>query len=128
MAEEIKRLSPSEFAPMLLKDRGEVQVIDVRDEDYEGGHIPGCRNVPAFEFERRVEGLAKEFAGTEKLLVFHCWLSQQRGPTCARRMLEYLAANHPDHKCKVGLLEGGFCRWQAEYGGKDNWTQYIAGR
>ncbi|PWO01443.1 Rhodanese-like protein [Tilletiopsis washingtonensis] len=63
-------------------------IVDVRDADFAGGHIVGARNVPSEEFHERVEGLVQSLA-QQPTVVFHCSLSQQRGPAAARA---YVAA------------------------------------
>jgi len=63
------------------------QIVDVRDDDYIGGHIPGCLNVPSRIFSFRVEDLVDEFKDNEAV-VFTCALSQQRGPTVSCRIPE----------------------------------------
>lgn len=58
-------------------------VIDVRDDDFEGGHIKGCRNIPSTQFPDQVESLVDELRNAKNVL-FHCSLSQARGPKAAR--------------------------------------------
>ena len=55
-------------------------IVDVRDDDYVGGHIPGTLNVPSRQFPLRVETLVDELKDKDAV-VFTCALSQQRGPT-----------------------------------------------
>src|SRR5271170_899643 len=55
------------------------KIVDVRDDDYIGGHIPGTLNVPSLQFSSRVEDLVDELKDNEAV-VFTCALSQQRGP------------------------------------------------
>lgn len=58
-------------------------IIDVRDDDYRGGNITGAKNSPSSAFLANVDELVKETKGIP-LVVFHCMLSQQRGPKAAR--------------------------------------------
>jgi 3-mercaptopyruvate sulfurtransferase SseA len=55
------------------------KIVDVRDDDYVGGHIPGTLNVPSQQFSSRVDSLLDELKDNEAV-VFTCALSQQRGP------------------------------------------------
>jgi rhodanese-related sulfurtransferase len=56
------------------------QVVDVRDDDYIGGHIPGTLNIPSRQFRaHRVNSLVNELKDCDAV-VFTCALSQQRGP------------------------------------------------
>lgn len=63
-------------------------VVDVRDSDFEGGHIRGCLNRPAFNFDRDAdvdEFIDHELTPGIKTVIMHCALSQVRGPHCAQR-------------------------------------------
>ena len=74
----------------LLEDgsrRGSTLILDVRDEDFAGGHIRGCVNIPSYELIK-AEEVDKFLDGIDPVidtLIVHCYLSQQRGPSCARR-------------------------------------------
>ena len=99
---------------------GVVAVIDVRDDDYIGGHIKGAQNVPSSTLDYRMPELVRTLKGKEKV-IFHCALSQQRGPTAARMYLrekDKAIAREEDQqvgssgKQEVFILEGGFTQWQ----------------
>ncbi|KAK0533386.1 Cdc25 phosphatase Ibp1 [Tilletia horrida] len=60
-----------------------IAVVDVRDSDFEGGSIVGARNVPSTNFQDQVDSLVKDLFEVPQV-VFHCHLSQQRGPKAAR--------------------------------------------
>ncbi|KXZ49496.1 hypothetical protein GPECTOR_21g722 [Gonium pectorale] len=49
MSVELQYLEPSQLASALRhpKQKGRVVVVDVRDDDYEGGHIRGAVNIPS---------------------------------------------------------------------------------
>jgi len=68
--------SPAASNPPIPKS---FQIVDVRDDDYIGGHIPGTLNVPSRQFSSRVEDLIEELKGHDAV-IFTCALSQQRGP------------------------------------------------
>jgi len=55
------------------------KIVDVRDDDFVGGSIPGTLNVPSRKFGSRVDTLVDELKDNEAV-VFTCALSQQRGP------------------------------------------------
>jgi hypothetical protein len=55
------------------------KIVDVRDDDYVGGHIPGTLNIPSRQLPSRVDSLVEELKDNEAI-VFTCALSQQRGP------------------------------------------------
>ena len=52
-------------------------VVDVRDDDYVGGNIKGCLNLPSRDFLMNVDGLVKQTKEVP-LVIFHCALSQVR--------------------------------------------------
>ncbi|KAL6771241.1 hypothetical protein ACKKBF_B34490 [Auxenochlorella protothecoides x Auxenochlorella symbiontica] len=82
-AREVKNLLQSEAGAGVV-------VLDVRDYDFEGGHIRGCINRPAASFDKDAD--VDKFIDTElgpgvKTVVVHCALSQVRGPYTAQRLL-----------------------------------------
>ena len=63
-------------------------MLDVRDADFAGGHIPGVLNIWSDEFadDDSVDSIIRKHAFTQyKMIVVTCFMSQQRGPFCARR-------------------------------------------
>jgi rhodanese-related sulfurtransferase len=61
-------------------------VVDVRDSDHIGGHIAGSTWVPSSQLDYKTPELVRELRDKE-VVVFHCALSQQRGPSAALRYL-----------------------------------------
>ncbi|KAM0753715.1 Rhodanese-like protein [Meredithblackwellia eburnea MCA 4105] len=62
----------------------DIAIVDVRDQDFEGGNIPGAINAPSEQrTEESVTELSKKLKDVPKV-VFHCALSQARGPKAAR--------------------------------------------
>ena len=93
-----------------------VAIIDVRDEDHVGGHIKGSQHVPSTTLDYNMPELVRTLKDKEKV-VFHCLLSQQRGPSAARaycRERDRLADSE-GNKQEVFVLEGGFGQWQKKY-------------
>ena len=141
--------SPSYITREELKDilllptesRPNLAIIDVRDDDHVGGHIMSSTHVPSVTLDFRVPELVRTLRNKDKV-VFHCALSQQRGPGAARRYLgerdrvlrrekeatepmpdaggEDNAAIAVDHggvstdtmHQEVYVLDGGFVKWQ----------------
>lgn len=97
-------------------------IVDVRDSDFIGGHIKGCLHYPAGNFNETLPELRnKLIASHVQDVVFHCALSQVRGPKSALRFLRSIESLDADEKTKfaglnVWVLDGGFTRWQLEYG------------
>ncbi|KAL4965683.1 phosphatase YCH1 [Aspergillus stella-maris] len=95
-------------------------IIDVRDSDHIGGHILNSQWVPSSSLDVKIPELVRTLADKEKV-IFHCALSQQRGPSAAlkyarerERMLG--GEGEESHKQEVYVLEGGFVQWQEKYG------------
>ena len=127
-------LPPTAVADLLRDDSQSSKgaVIDVRDSDYIGGHIHGCQHVPIDQLDARLPELLRVNKDKEKV-IFHCMLSQQRGPRAA---LMYARAKQAQEgkekkngtkseslKQDVCVLEGGFGAWQSRYGEDKNLTE-----
>jgi rhodanese-related sulfurtransferase len=106
-----------------------VAIIDVRGDDYLGGHIRGAQHVPSSTLDHALPELVR-LAKDKETVVFHCALSQQRGPSAAlgylrerERLLgrkkkkegegqEDEEAGKEVKEQKVYVLDGGFVKWQ----------------
>lgn len=65
----------------------------------------------------------RTLAGKESV-VFHCALSQQRGPSAALRYARERQRLQPEaQKQTVYVLDGGFTMWQAKYGEDETLTE-----
>ncbi|KAJ0087788.1 hypothetical protein Patl1_32211 [Pistacia atlantica] len=97
-----------------LKPRPNIAVIDVRDDERSyDGHITGSLHYASGNFTDNISNLIQEVKGKDTL-VFHCALSQVRGPTCARRLANYLDEKVEDAGIKnIFVLERGFNGWEA---------------
>jgi len=132
----LKFIKPTTLASTLTNPTtaSTTAIIDVRDNDYIGGHIKGSQHVPINQFDARLPELLRVNKDKQRV-VFHCMLSQQRGPKAA---LMYARAKEAAverdggrgdedggeggaQSGKIGgqevcVLEGGFGNWQALYG------------
>jgi len=111
-------------------------VIDVRDSDHIGGHIRGSQHVPSNTLDYKIPELVRTLAEKETV-VFHCTMSQQRGPSAALRYLRERervgaggeGAGGDDREAgkgqrqKVYVLDGGFAKWQEDYGRDEGLTE-----
>lgn len=104
MSKELQYMHAEELASKLSQksvseresDRAdEIVILDVRSEDeyVEDGHIRGAVNLPSTRWYEGgfVDRLVREHMdahSTGKTIVLHCAYSQQRGPTCARLLLD----------------------------------------
>lgn len=120
----LPRISRETLASLVRSKSPSLAVIDVRDSDYIGGHIVNGLNVPTHTHDYRMPELVRTLKDKETV-VFHCALSQQRGPSSALRYLrekERLEGVRPvesedgegvkERKQTVYVLEGGFVQWQ----------------
>merc|ERR1711879_1052284 len=103
------RKTPAEvFKILQLPDKNpKVLVIDVREDDFAGGHIPHCRNVRAGTFDKKAEALTKELKDLETV-IFHCMYSATRGPLCAKLYASYVPKAS---KQQIFILKDGYRGW-----------------
>lgn len=109
----------------------------MRDSDHIGGHIRGSTWIPSSQLDYKVPELVRTLQDKD-VVVFHCALSQQRGPSAALRYLrerERLGGGALEGKGEGGegvgeggedggkgkeqrvyVLKGGFTEWQEKYG------------
>ena len=107
-------VSREDLASMLSSpSSSEVAVIDVRDHDHIGGHIAVSQHVPSQTLDVALPELVRTLKN-KKRVVFHCMLSQQRGPKAARMYAEerekFGQQDWPEQE--VLVLVGGFDSWQ----------------
>ncbi|KAI8975969.1 Rhodanese-like domain-containing protein [Pilobolus umbonatus] len=89
-------------------------IVDVRTDDYIGGHIPGSIHVPANKMYDQANALIKDYSHVPTIY-FHCALSQVRGPKSARIYSETLNNLGVSTTQCVKILRYGFEGWQAKY-------------
>eukprot|EP00808_Paulinella_micropora_P018825 g31892.t1 len=113
--------APDAMALLVASERGRrVEVVDVRDSDFEGGHIRGARHIPAYEFASKATALARALVGSDgkqssksrgaapPLVLVHCMFSKQRGPRCAAILRAELGRVQSGQRWEVAVLQGGF--------------------
>ncbi|KAH8505706.1 hypothetical protein H0E87_012788 [Populus deltoides] len=112
MSRGISYITGSQLLP--LRRLPNIAIIDVRDDERSyDGHIAGSLHYASDTFTDRISNLIQEVKGKDTL-VFHCALSQVRGPTCARRLANYLEEVKEDGGIKnIMVLERGFNGWEA---------------
>ncbi|CBQ71564.1 conserved hypothetical protein [Sporisorium reilianum SRZ2] len=104
----------------------EVAIVDVRDDDFEGGNILNARNHPSSTFPDQVQDLVYGSLKDYKQVIFHCHLSQQRGPKAAGQYAQARQAAIESGKLpkedeaakpqqEVLVLRGGFSEFQDKY-------------
>jgi len=132
----VKYMSPDELAALIKSDKVPMKdycIVDVRDDDWYGGNIKGSHNSPSQAFHTKVDELVAQTKDVPTV-IFHCALSQVRGPKAASIYAEtrdILEANGVDKPHEVFVLRGGFHDFQAKY--KDdpdlveNWKKEVWG-
>ncbi|GMY14816.1 dual specificity phosphatase Cdc25 [Fagus crenata] len=112
MARSVSYVTGSQL--LSLKLRPNIAIIDVRDDERSyDGHIAGSLHYASDTFSNNISNLVQQVKGKDTL-VFHCALSQVRGPTCARRFVNHLEEMKEDTGIKnILVLERGFNGWEA---------------
>lgn len=136
-ASALTRISKERLSALLLTAPAEetVAVVDVRDSDHIGGHIRGSRHVASTTLHHAMPELARALQRSERV-VFHCALSQERGPAAALKYIRererlfgpgavdraaaWTAPPTPKERDEAGavkaqevyVLTGGFVEWQ----------------
>ncbi|KAJ5804912.1 Rhodanese-like domain-containing protein [Penicillium riverlandense] len=123
----LPRMNRDSLSALLLSTSTptKLAIIDVRDSDHIGGHIHTSTWVPSSSLDTRMPELVRTLKDKEKV-VFHCALSQQRGPSAALRYArerERVYGSEESHKQQVYVLEGGFVQWQEKYGNDERLTE-----
>ncbi|KAJ6012190.1 hypothetical protein N7499_012842 [Penicillium canescens] len=116
----LPRMGRDALAALLLSasEPSNLAIIDVRDSDHVGGHIHSSTWVPTSTLDVRMPELIRTLKD-KKMVIFHCALSQQRGPSSALRYArerESALGAEESQKQQVFVLEGGFVEWQQKYG------------
>jgi Cdc25 family phosphatase len=128
----------SKLAIIDVRDSGEYKTISKAlinpinhqpfSPDHVGGHIHSSTWVPSSSLDVRMPELVRTLKDTEKV-VFHCALSQQRGPSAALRYARERQQTYgpeESQKQEVYVLDGGFVKWQEKYGRDKNLTEAYA--
>jgi rhodanese-related sulfurtransferase len=95
---DLSYISREDLSAQLLSSpspSNNIAIIDVRDSDHIGGHIKGSTWVPSSQLDYKTPELVRTLKDKE-VVVFHCALSQQRGPSAALRYLREKRRLDPD--------------------------------
>lgn len=83
----LQRISRERLSSILLSpESSKIAIVDVRDVDHVGGHIRSSIHVPSSTLDYRTKEIVDTLADKD-VVVFHCSLSQQRGPGAALKYL-----------------------------------------
>jgi len=128
MVQPLMWIEAEELASILLSNNKKVLVVDLRDEDYEVGHVINSVNYPSQTLnEEALEKLLNKVVdeGTE-MIVFHCHYSQVRGPAFGQKFHNLVEDKLPETsqlQCKV--LRGGWGNWHKRYRSEVDVQRYI---
>ncbi|KAI0903672.1 Rhodanese-like protein [Ustulina deusta] len=143
MLSSLERITAPKLAEMLLAttaagaaggESKSIAVVDVRDDDHIGGHIRTSLHFPSASLDATMPTLLRKLADKDTV-IFHCALSQQRGPSAALQYLrekEATASGSGGAKStesgekkaqKVYVLDRGFVGWQEVYGLDERLTE-----
>lgn len=139
----LQRLSAKSLSEKILAETDAAEptyaVVDVRDDgelslrltlqaytyyvlisssDYLGGHIKGSIHAPSQQLDVMMPSLLRRLED-KKIVIFHCALSQQRGPSAALRYLREKGKSDQE----VYVLDLGFTGWQEKYGTDERLTE-----
>ncbi|KAI0056271.1 Rhodanese-like protein [Artomyces pyxidatus] len=113
-----KYISGDELEALIKSDKRphrDYLIVDVRDDDYAGGNIANSHNLPSETFHAKVDELVTRTKDVP-MVIFHCALSQARGPKAARIYAQAREHSHgKDDQQEVLILRGGFNDFQAKY-------------
>eukprot|EP00775_Hariotina_reticulata_P004607 gene4607-4861_t len=98
-----------------MKD--DVAIVDVRDEDFYGGHIKDAIHWESTRFcnDADVDALIDLHLANKGRAVVHCMMSQQRGPRCAAKLAQRLQERSMQQPA-VLVMTGGFSKFNRLYG------------
>ncbi|KAK2811701.1 hypothetical protein FQN50_002047 [Emmonsiellopsis sp. PD_5] len=124
----LPRISRETLAGLLLTPTtaSKLAIVDVRDSDHIGGHILNSHWHPSSTFSTQLRSLLTTLADKEQV-IFHCALSQQRGPSAALKYLRERertlgSSEEEGVRQRVYVLDGGFVKWQEKYGADERLT------
>ncbi|KAI5303560.1 hypothetical protein KEM56_007418 [Ascosphaera pollenicola] len=89
----LPRMQREELSELVLSatEPASFAIVDVRDSDHIGGHIYSSIWAPSSSLDAKLPELIRTLSDKKKV-IFHCALSQQRGPSAALRYARQRAA------------------------------------
>eukprot|EP00457_Paulinella_chromatophora_P011179 gb/GEZN01011307.1/.p1 GENE.gb/GEZN01011307.1/~~gb/GEZN01011307.1/.p1 ORF type:complete len:218 (-),score=47.02 gb/GEZN01011307.1/:459-1112(-) len=110
-------LDPEELQK-LIKEKTNILIVDVRDSDFTGGHVPGAVNFPAQDFDKSLDKLTKKVEdGKFTQVLFYCMYCRERAPQCALGFVSSWNSKIKKERTEtkdalsVCILRGGFHSW-----------------
>ncbi|KAF5830387.1 rhodanese domain phosphatase [Dunaliella salina] len=132
MSSEVQFIRPVQLATLLRdpEQQGKTVILDVREDDYDGGCIRGAIHKPHaenFYDESAVNKIIDEHLNgpsTERVVV-HCMLSQVRGPRSAKALASALEKRGRAGQPAVLVLSGGWESFSAVYRSEPDLIQRL---
>lgn len=84
-----------------------ILLIDLREDDYIGGHIKNSVNIPANTFSNNIDRVLR-LLDKYNYVIFYCQESLKRSPRCSNILLSEISDNKDK---QIYILEGGFYNW-----------------
>ncbi|KAH8193793.1 hypothetical protein TruAng_012044 [Truncatella angustata] len=114
----------------LSSQQPELTSLSSSTTDHIGGHIQGSIHAPSQSLDAMMPTLLRKLEDKETV-VFHCALSQQRGPSAALKyareravLVEKMKKEGKQEKVQtVYVLDRGFVGWQEVYGTDERLTE-----
>ncbi|KAI8893256.1 hypothetical protein BC833DRAFT_608993 [Globomyces pollinis-pini] len=110
----------AETVALRLKSKSEFRylILDVREKSYyDQLHIKGAINIESQEIMKWNDlSLLTPYLKDVNQLVLHCQLSLIRSPACALKIINLTKLKKDLGPMRIGLLTGGFKRWESLYG------------
>lgn len=90
-----------------LNQNENILLIDLREDDYIGGHIKNSVNIPANTFSNNINRVLR-LLNEYNSVIFYCQESLKRSPRCCNILLSEIIDNKDK---EIYILEGGFYNW-----------------
>ncbi|KAJ3271062.1 hypothetical protein HDV01_007075 [Terramyces sp. JEL0728] len=102
-------------------------IIDVREPHmYDKLHVKSAINIES----KQLLGMDKDMllskldSGADQIAV-HCQLSLIRGPSCSLHLAKLLHDKLEFKNVRIGVIEGGFKKWERQYGKDSNLCEPV---
>lgn len=104
-------ITPEALVTLLRNPTSNIIVVDVRNDDRAGGHIRNSVHIPAQQFKNSTSHYYHAWRDKDAI-IFHCMVSQMRGPSCAMAMArtadQEQGQDGGEKGPKIQVLQGGF--------------------
>lgn len=94
-----------------IQKNSNIIVIDVREDDYIGGHIKNSVHISANKFHENITKVL-QLVNTADEVILHCQESIKRSPRCAKILFNIIGK-------QIYILEGGFDQWVRNFWNTD---------